>query len=223
MIGHIAVVIPARDEEDRIESCLRSVVASSQRCSVPASITLVADACSDSTVERARAIAGVRVVEINQANVGSARRIGIDLALRETALPPRAVWIANTDADSVVPVNWLESQLLAANAGCDVLVGTVRPDPREYPRDRQVEWRATHVAGQPNGHVHGANLGVRASAYLTVGGYDDLCEHEDVGLVARLRDFVTMASDDAEVITSARLSGRTPGGYAGYLRAQLSG
>lgn len=221
MIRYVAVVIPARNEGDRIEECLHSVVAAKAQCTVEVSITVVADNCNDDTARIARNVPGVDVVEISAGNVGVARRTGVDNAITALPFPLSSTWLANTDADSIVPPNWLASQICLANTGYDVVIGTVRPDPREYPVDRQTQWEKTHIKGQPNGHVHGANLGVRASAYSAIGGYSSLPEHEDVDLVARLSSFRQVASDDAEVVTSARTSGRTPGGYAGYLRKQV--
>ena len=222
MIHHIAVLIPARDEQDRIERCLRSVLAAKRACPVAVSITLVADGCLDDTASRARRFAGVDVIEIDCSNVGAARRTAVRHALRELHLPAETVWLANTDADSVVPENWLSVQLSHAAAGYDLVVGTVRPDPSEYPEYLQREWERAHIKGQPNGHIHGANLGIRASAYLEAGGYRAIPEHEDVDLAARLRHYPRATCDEAEVITSARLDGRTPGGYAGYLRGLAS-
>lgn len=221
MIRRVAVVIPARNEEDRIEECLHSVVAAKRQCTVEVSITVVADNCTDDTARIARNVPGVDVVEISAGNVGVARRTAVDRATAALPFPLSSTWLANTDADSIVPPNWLTSQICLANTGYDVVIGTVRPDPREYPVDRQTHWEKTHVKGQPNGHVHGANLGVRASAYSAIGGYSSLPEHEDVDLVARLSSFRQVPSDEAEVVTSARTSGRTPGGYAGYLRKQV--
>ncbi|MFC6344030.1 hypothetical protein ACFP8W_18770, partial [Nocardioides hankookensis] len=67
--------------------------------------------------------------------------------------------------------------------------------------------------------VHGANLGVRLTAYLEAGGFPEVREHEDVALFEAVlrtgRPWVT----GTRVTTSARLRGRTPGGFAGYLRA----
>ena len=73
-----------------------------------------------------------------------------------------------------------------------------------------------------NGHVHGASLGIRADVYAAAGGFDAIAEHEDVDLVQRCRVLGANlhASASAEVLTSGRFIGRTPGGYAGYLRAQ---
>jgi hypothetical protein len=103
-----------------------------------------------------------------------------------------------------------------------VMVGTVRPEFSDLPAAQAALWRATHVRGEPNGHVHGANLGVRGSAYAAVRGFVPMPEHEDVDLVHRLREagFTLVASDDCEVVTSGRVVGRTPGGYAAYLQRQ---
>jgi len=218
VISHIAVLMPARDEAQRIRECLDAVTAAVDRCPIDASITVVADNCTDDTARIARAFPQVTVIEISAGNVGVARATAAIHALSTSGVPPASVWLANTDADSLVPDNWLTSQLDIADRGYDIIIGTVRPDPREYPPDAQREWEKTHVAGRPNGHIHGANLGVRASAYLDVEGFRPMPEHEDVDLVKRLARFRSIASDDAEVITSARLAGRTPGGYAGYLR-----
>ncbi len=219
MIRHIAVLIPARDEQDRIERCLPSVLAARRDCPVEVSITVVADGCLDHTAAVARRFSEVRLVETASSNVGTARRTAAQHALASLPIAPESVWLANTDADSTVPENWLTVQLRHADEGYDVVIGTVRPDPDEYPEELRRDWERTHIRGRPNGHVHGANLGVRASAYLQAGGYRPLPEHEDVDLVERLAGRRQLASDEAEVITSARLVGRTPGGYAGYLRS----
>ena len=71
--------------------------------------------------------------------------------------------------------------------------------------------------------MHGANLGVAADAYRRDGGFLAAPEHEDTDLVERLFDagVVVVASDGFTVETSGRHVGRTPGGYARYLREDL--
>ena len=215
MIERVVVVIPARDEQDLVGRCLESVLVAAGRVSVPVDIVVVADGCLDGTAEVARSC-GVEVLEIASSNVGTARRVGTDRALAAGRLG--STWIANTDADSVVPPNWISCQLDYAAAGADLVIGTVRPE--GMTDDQLAVWRETHIPGQPNGHVHGANLGMRAAAYLRAGGYRDLPEHEDTDLVDRVRSGggLVVASDDCEVLTSGRRVGRTPGGYARYLR-----
>jgi glycosyltransferase involved in cell wall biosynthesis len=217
VIRRIGVVIPARDESATVARCLRSVEVAAGRVDLPVTVVLVADGCLDDTAAIARAFPGVHVVELESSNVGSARAAGCRRAVKAGA-----DWLANTDADSVVPANWLEVQRAFADEGATVVVGTVRPDFDDLDDSQREAWMRSHTPGRPNGHVHGANLGFRVSTYLASGGYSPLPEHEDVDLVERLASHGwSVATDAAEVVTSGRRYGRTPGGYARYLREDL--
>lgn len=225
-IEAVAVVIPVHDEQERLAECLDSVQLSldAVRPSLrQASVHVVLDACTDRSASiAARYPFDVRTV--TAACVGVARSAGTDAAIvAHAAVPLTRLWTAHTDADSVVPPHWLAHQLELAASGVDIVIGTVRPDFRELSA-RQVEaWWATHTPGIANGHVHGANLGMRASTLVAAGGYEDLYEHEDVRLVEAARDLGARvaASDVAWVRTSGRQIGRTLGGYARYLREDL--
>lgn len=218
----VVVVVPVHDEEQLLARCLDSIAVAVAAVDIPTHVRVVLDACTDDSALIA-ADYPFALSHIDAHLVGRARAHGIEAALAAHArVPDRRAWIANTDADSVVPANWLTVQLALAHAGADVVVGTVRPEFDDlHPRHRQL-WLDTHVPGQPNGHTHGANLGIRASTYRSVGGFAELPEHEDVGVVEACRraGVAIAASDAAEVLTSGRTVGRTPGGYAGYLRAQ---
>jgi len=219
-ISSVAVVIPARNEQELVGRCLESVLVAARRVAIPVSITLVADGCTDDTVAIARSYPGVTVVELDASNVGSARRRGVEAACGRAS---SGVWIANTDADSVVPPNWIVEQLRLANRGIELMIGTVRPDFADLSAEQVHAWSATHPPGVANGHVHGANLGLTARLYEAAGGYPELPEHEDVDLVERCAALgpLTIATDRCEVMTSGRQYGRTDGGYARYLRADL--
>lgn len=221
-VDSVVIVVPARDEEELVERCLAALRAARDYAlaHVPTlriRTLVVADRCLDATAELARGFEGVEVLEIAAAAVGTARQAGADHALAGET--PHATWLANTDADSEVPERWLVDQLTLAAEGADAVIGTVRPRFEDLSPEEVAEWRDTHHAGRPNGHVHGANLGVRASAYAAVGGFQQLNEHEDVDLVGRLAGagYRLVASDRGEVLTSGRRQGRTPGGYAAYL------
>lgn len=219
----IGVVIPARDEQELIGDCLASIAGASALVAVPVVVVVVADGCSDSTADVARGFAGVEVVELAPVGVGLARARGVAAVLAHGV-----EWIACTDADSTVPENWLAEQWSLHREGRQLMIGTVRPRFAELSPAHVAHWRATHRRGFPNGHVHGANLGLSAAAYRAAGGFAGLDEHEDVDLVARLRALGVdeVATDACEVETSARFAGRTAGGYAGHLRrieAELAG
>lgn len=216
MIRRIGVVIPARNEEDRIARCLESVSQAAVLTPIPVSVIVVADGCLDNTA-RLAARAGAVVMEIDSSNVGTARAVGA-----AAAIAMGADWLANTDADSVVPADWLTSQLELAAEGADVTVGTVRPDFTELTPAQCAAWIHSHRHGQALGHVHGANLGVRVQHYLRCGGYRPLPEHEDNDLVHRLATVCAVVETPrGQVVTSGRLVGRTGGGYARYLREEL--
>jgi glycosyltransferase involved in cell wall biosynthesis len=224
-IRAVTVVIPARDEEELVGRCLASVERAAARAragGLPVRVILVADDCHDDTAAIARA-AGVEVIETAGGRVGAARARGVDAAITGWGGRDAELWIACTDADSEVPPAWITSQLELADAGADVVVGTVRPELAGLSPEQVAAWRATRVPGQANGHVHGANLGMRADAYRTAGGFSAVTEHEDVDLVARMRTrgASVAASAAGEVLTSSRREGRTPGGYAGYLHVSL--
>ncbi|PRY68990.1 glycosyl transferase family 2 [Glaciihabitans tibetensis] len=234
-VDAVAVVIPARNEEALVSRALHAVRRAAREAQAQLGVrapqielVLVADDCVDATVALAREVLGVRVHEIQSATVGAARAAGVELALESLlvtrSIPVERVWIANTDADSVVPPHWILDQIEIASRGVDVMVGTVRPDFDDLTADQVAHWLATHTPGQPNGHVHGANLGVRANVYLAAGGFHGQPEHEDVDLVARVRQHGArlLAADSCEVFTSGRQIGRTPGGYAQFLRTAVS-
>ncbi|WP_436535302.1 glycosyltransferase [Actinoplanes sp. HUAS TT8] len=231
----IVVVVPAHDERARLPACLAALRAAAARVPVPVRLVVVADACSDDTAALAVA-GGAEVVTCTERNVGRARAAGVAHALSEAGLPsgpsrapglvPAAgdLWIANTDADSRVPRDWLRWQLAHACNGADLLAGTVRvddwsgwPDPLPTEYERRY---AARVAGHRHGHVHGANLGVRATAYLAAGGFPPIACDEDRALVAAVRATGgrVVADSRCPVRTSARPDGRAPGGFSGHLK-----
>jgi glycosyltransferase involved in cell wall biosynthesis len=228
-LAALVVVIPAHNEEALIGAALAAMqeavrfARKTDPLAPHVEIVVVADACTDRTIEIASEFVGVRVCAVAGRNVGAARATGVRLALEQLDCAFSEVWIANTDADSVVPYNWITSQTDLARRGYTGMIGTVRPDFADLSSAQIRVWRATHTVGEPNGHVHGANLGVRADAYLQVGGFCAEPAHEDVTLVERLvsAGHLLLPSDDCEVITSGRREGRAPEGYADYLRATL--
>ena len=217
-VSRIGVVVPVHQEEELLEACLASIIVAVG--TAPAAVVVVLDACTDRSAEIARRFP-VTTLRIDARNVGAARRAGVAHALELFAgTPARRIWVASTDADSTVPANWIQHQLAVARAGADVMTGGVRPDLSALSPAHAELWLRTHPPGRPTGNVHGANLGMRASTYLAAGGFAALPEHEDVDLVARAvaAGAVVAPSGECTVATSARFIGRTPGGYAGYLR-----
>lgn len=134
---------------------------------------------------------------------------------------PRQLWESNTDADSRVPADWLVRHLGLADAGWDVVLGSVEPDSAGMVPELLRSWRLRHPLEERHCNVYGANLGVRASAYRQAGGFPPLRSSEDSALVERLRrrGFAVMATDSTRVLTSGRTVARSPHGFGAYLRA----
>jgi glycosyltransferase involved in cell wall biosynthesis len=226
VINAVGVVIPAHDEQDLLPSCLAAVRRAARQVSVPVYVVVVADACTDRTAELARA-EGATVVEARARSVGAARRAGAGQVLRSVRhLDPATLWIATTDADTLVPRCWLSRQLRFASRGWKGVVGTVTVEDwsghpphvrRRYIRHYRA-WQEHHP------HVHGANLGFAADAYLAAGGFRPLPTAEDHALVEDLRaaGIPLLRTTRIPVVTSARARARAPHGFS-WLLGTLAG
>ena len=220
----VHVVVPAHDEQDLLPACLESVRRAGDalrraRPQLRTRVTVVADHCSDDTAGVA-ARAGADVVEVVADCVGFARRAGVHRATELSAgVHQRRVWLANTDADTVVPEHWLTRQLDLAEEGFAMVVGSVRPDRRGLEPRLWRAWHDRHRLHEGHPHVHGANLGLSLDACLRVGGFPAVPLHEDALLVEAVRcaGFPWLATTTTAVTTSARRSGRLSGGFADYL------
>ena len=219
VISAVTVVVPARDEQDEIGGCLDSLTAARaelhRRTGVRSRVVVVLDDCRDATAAVVAQHAGIELRLVHEGSVGAARRAGT------VGLPTAPVhWLASTDADCRVPVDWLVRMVAHADAGADLVLGTVRPSPAGLPTAVHRAWLAAHHEGDGHRHVHGANLGIRASVYAATGGWAPLATHEDVDLVARAErrpDVRVRRCGDLAVETSSRTRGRAPNGFAAYL------
>lgn len=205
-VDRIAVIVPAADEEELVGETIRSVWAAADQVDVPVELVVVANGCSDRTAEVA-ADRGAHVVVDPGSNVGVARALGSAWAMRRGT---SGLWLAHTDADSIVPTHWLSTFLRCAAGGHDVVLGTIVLPVAD--RHRHRAWVERYA--RTDRHVHGANLGVRASTYRDVGGFSPLAAHEDVDLVDRARaaGASTTWVRDCAVETSARTDPRAPAG-----------
>lgn len=223
---HIAVLVPARNEERLLPRCISSVLKAVRL--LPASVTtdvvVVADACTDATPRIARRMLQGRgsVLSVVAENVGMVRAMATKEALRRFGGDLSRCWLANTDADCEVPETWLLDQLRHAEQGCCAVAGIVDVDCfAEHLPVVESRFRLTYAihADGTHPHVHGANLGVRADAYVRAGGWNPLPTAEDHDLWSRLCMEASPRLSDARlsVLTSGRRVGRAPLGFAGAL------
>lgn len=153
------VIVPARDQEQEIATCLCSIAESIRRLPEPwnAGVVVVCDACSDATADRARQVMPDATVLIcNYASADNARARGARYALEEH----EAQWLAFTHADVLVTPDWLALQLARSDAGFDAAAGLIE---------------VAQTAGMGRGPRHqparSANLGVCAMGYRRSGGF----------------------------------------------------
>jgi glycosyltransferase involved in cell wall biosynthesis len=225
---HISVLIPARNEEDLLPRCLFSIQQARQ--SLPVTVTsdviVVSDCSQDQTCTIAESIlkdSGL-VLETDLGSVGSARAMASAAAIERCREPLSRCWLANTDADCEVPVDWLVSHLNFAERGFKAVAGIIDVDSFVGHQQRvESRFRLTYLIRSDGSHphVHGANLGVRADAYLAAGGWSQMPTAEDHDLWNRLYHEGHMRVSDAalKVITSGRRIGRAPYGFADALAA----
>ena len=230
-IERLAVVVPAHDEDRLIKRCLewvRRAVDHPTLSGLDRRVVVVADQCTDRTVEQARlalerdGLLGT-VLEVSFRNVGRARAAGVHEVLARWHEADLAhTWLANTDADTCVSRTWLARQLVAARAGYAGVAGIIGIDSfRDHRRDVRERFRSTYSVptDRPHPHVHGCNLGIRADAYLDAGGWPPLDTAEDHALWEAMRDrgWAVLSDIGLRVVTSGRRDGRAPKGFAARL------
>jgi glycosyltransferase involved in cell wall biosynthesis len=224
LIGRIAVVVPAANEERRIARCLSAIAAARMhlqrtRQEITVRTVVVLDSCQDATAAIAATFGEVRSIATTAGSVGAARRAGASAVLTASGSLSE-LWLANTDADSQVPVNWLTGMVAEAELGAQLVLGTAIPGPDLDPEARAL-WLSRHDLRAGHPHVHGANFGIRGDIYRGLGGWQPLVTGEDADLAGRagrsgrLRISRTAA---IPVVTSVRRRGRAPRGFSSYLR-----
>lgn len=221
----IGIVIPAHNEELYLDACLRAARVAAADPALNGehvAIIVALDSCTDCSqaiVARHAAQAGanypVDYLCVEARNVGVARAAGV-----RHMLTLGARWLAFTDADTEVSPTWLSEQL---RLDVDVVCGTVAVSdwtPHRHNADilRQ-HFHNRYTDADGHRHIHGANLGVAAAAYLRAGGFEPLACSEDVALVDALQRtgarFCWSAAP--RVTTSARRDAKARGGFGDTL------
>jgi glycosyltransferase involved in cell wall biosynthesis len=210
----IGIVIPVHNEAALLGECLEAVARAAHDPRLdrePVDVVVVLDGCTDQSA----AVAvrhGAQIVSLDARCVGSARALGASFALDSGAR-----WIACTDADTIVPPDWLAAQLAtSADAACGpVWIADWSAHPFGV-RERFLQ----HYGTNGERHIHGANLGISAAAYRKTGGFLPLQQGEDAALIASLveRGGSVAWNSSPRVTTSARWESLIEGGFASLLR-----
>jgi len=219
----MGVVIPVRDEAELLAPCLEAVRTASETVGLPVHVVVVLDGCTDGSADVVEAAgrvgASTRILGVAEGNVGAARAAGCAVLLEQYGAD--GLWLAMTDADSTVGPSWLQRHRYYARAGYDAVAGTVTVDDwSAYSEGRRQAYLSGYRQCWGHGHVHGANLGFAAAAYLSAGGFAALRSGEDVALVAALAEAGCRIAwaDDVPVLTSGRRQARAPDGLSLFLQ-----
>lgn len=230
----VLIAIPAHDEAAEIGSCLEHVaravrLARERAVHVRISVAVAAHRCADDTFEVAVAaladLPGRHLVTRDEVShtVGQVRARLVARAALQVRAGPERTWLLSTDADSLVPTDWVVDTLDAARRRQAVAVaGMVGLRGWDAPPEVRQRYQALVEAGVgPDGHTHvyGANLAVRLDAYQRVGGFG-AGHGEDQDLVDRLRAAGehVVSSFTPLVWTSARHPGRAEHGLGALLQ-----
>ena len=196
----ISVVVPARNEEDNIESCLRSLLASEY----PADrfeVIAVNDRSTDGTgaiLERYAERYSQLVVHNTIEDSANANLQGKPRAVHQGIMKSRGEIILMTDADCVVPPKWIGSIAERfTNPAVGLVASYTLPKGARFFDDLQrLEWLVNNVMasagvglGQPLG-CFGNNLSVRRDVYERLGGYPRIrfSVTEDLALLQAVSD-----------------------------------
>ncbi len=245
----IAVAIPVRDEAERIASCL--IALAGQRGAPAPAVALLLNNCTDASAAIVQALAPSLPLTIDlccvdlplsRAHAGTARALAMRRA--GAVAGPTGV-VLTTDADGIVPSDWLAQTLAALVRGADAVLGRAVIDPVEarlipdalHQDDARECAYATLLdeitslldpdpADPWPRHTDeaGASIAVSAAAWRRVGGLRPVAYGEDRAFVAALRghDCRIRHASEVWVSVSGRIEGRAPGGMADTIRRRLS-
>jgi len=232
----VVVGVPARDEEASVEACLRSVVAAAHHALDTGAVRRVRVAVAahrsrDATAARAAAYLATTdlehlvLVDEESATVGAVRARLVEAAMAASPrFTPARTWLLSTDADSLVPTDWVVGLLdVAARTGADLVAGFVALD--GWVADPAALTAYDHLlqaglTAEGHDHVWAANLAVAQPTYAAAGGFPSVVHGEERALARRVAQAggKVVGALHPVVTTSARMPGRAAHGLGDLLR-----
>ncbi|MDF1707650.1 MAG: glycosyltransferase family A protein [Paracoccaceae bacterium] len=242
----VAVIVPARNESRRIQTCLLALADAIDCVPETVGVIVCVNDTQDDTASRSIAILQMRgishlVLDMEfpggTGGVARVRDMGCKLSQRIAGQP--AV-VMTTDADSRVAPDWVKANLEALEAA-DLVFGTVIPDPEELSQlaphlarlgtgERDYMQAAVRLVAMLDPVPHdpepahlspaGASVALWVSALNQLGSiaWDGVSEGRALAARAEEMDLRIRHAAGPRVVTSCRLKGRTKGGMACTLR-----
>ena len=245
------VILPARNEEASLPAALDGLARQVQLGDGQTfEVLLLLNNCADGSARVAHVWAArhpeialhviERTLSLEQAHVGTARRMLMDAAWHRLQGHSGTTAILSTDADTVVARDWIAQNLAALEGGADAVGGMIGLKPTElkalpdgarlaYLRDRRYQRLVAELEARldpqacdpwPRHLQHfGASLACTAEIYARAGGLPPVKPLEDVAFVNELRRVGARLRHEPKVIvyTSSRLDGRAEVGLSGQL------
>ncbi len=242
------VAIPAHNEADRLPACLGSLAG--QHDGPPSDVVVLLNNCTDDSEIALARFAGSGAMRVHaicrelpphRAFAGTARQLAMLHAARLAG--PEGV-LLTTDADAVMPPDWLGANLRALSAGVDVVTGRAVIDPtealaipqalhdadaRECAYAALLDEIASLLDPDPadpwprHDEGSGASIAVRVAAWRAAGGMPAPPFGEDRAFIAALRriDARIRHAPEVWVTVSGRIEGRAQGGMADTMRRRM--
>lgn len=187
----VSFVVPAYNEERLLPACLAAIRAEIERSGCAAEVLVVNNASTDRTAQVAAETPGVIVVDQPLKGLVQARSAGFAAATGEL--------IANIDADTLVPVGWIDRVLAEFERSPKLVVLSGPYDYYDVPIHIRAAARLFYRIGYAtyvfNKHVlgvgsmvQGGNFVVLREALASIGGFSDRFTFygEDTDIASRM-------------------------------------
>lgn len=191
----ISFIIPAYNEQKFIAATIEQLYRSAKAAGAPYEIIVVADGCTDATVETARTL-GTRVLEVELRHISAVRNAGAKVAKGDI--------FVFVDADTLVPAATLAAALEAHAAGAigggarTIVYGALSWPARLLIRvmSRIFVWLGLSVGGF---------LWVERGSFEAVGGFDErYFAAEDIVMCRALKKLGIFSVVSEPMMTSGR-------------------
>ncbi len=200
----VSIVIPAYNEEKYISDCLLSLA--NQKTGHWFEVILVDNCSSDKTAamaEKYRQFLNLKIISEKIKGRGRARAVGFASAAGEIIL--------STDADCILPENWIEQMVSALQkSGCQAAAGSFSIKDQTAVKNFLVSnaWFLIKTAfSVVFGYcfLFGSNFAIKKESYLKSGGFNkSLDVYEDIDLSFRVKKTGKIAVVNSTIITSGR-------------------